>query len=140
MATEKICGIYCIENLVNGKKYIGQSNNVYKRWKAHIKELDNNYHCNSYLQKAWNKHGKENFLFNILETCQENELNEKEIYYIDKYSTYNSGYNLTIGGEGRRGYHLTDKHKDKIRNSRHNFKLMEILLRPIKTLNILQMS
>ena len=32
MAKEKICGIYCIENLVNHKKYIGQSVNIYTRW------------------------------------------------------------------------------------------------------------
>lgn len=125
MAREKICGIYCIKNLVNGKKYIGQSNNIYKRWKSHVRELDNNCHHNQYLQNAWIKYGKENFIFNILEECTENKLNEKEIFYIDKLHSYNSGYNLTIGGEGRRGYHLTDKQKAKIKNSRINFKHTE---------------
>ncbi len=38
---EKVCGIYCIENKVNGKKYVGQSIDIYKRWKQHRNELNN---------------------------------------------------------------------------------------------------
>lgn len=136
MARERICGIYCIENLINGKKYIGQSNNIYKRWKSHIKELNNNCHCNNYFQKAWNKYGEDNFYFNVLENCKENELNEKEIYYISKYSTYKSGYNLTLGGGGRRGYHLTDKQKEAIKNGRHDFKHSEETKRYISEIQI----
>lgn len=121
---DKNCGIYCIKNLINDKIYIGQSTNIKKRWKVHTKELNCNTHCNSYLQKAWNKYGSDNFKFYVLEKCDKKELNEKEIYYIKTLFAHcnQNGYNLTFGGEGRRGYHLTDKQKENIRNGRINFK------------------
>ena len=79
MAREIICGIYCIENIMDGKKYIGQSKNIYTRWYQHKLELNYNKHGNRYLQNAWNKYGENNFKFYIIEKCSEDELNEKEI-------------------------------------------------------------
>ena len=52
MAKEKICGIYCIENIINHKKYIGQSQNVFRRMYNHKNLLRNNKHHNSYLQNS----------------------------------------------------------------------------------------
>ncbi len=49
---EKICGIYCIENLINEKKYIGQSTDIYTRWQGHInwlKREDTRYEKNPHL-------------------------------------------------------------------------------------------
>ena len=105
MAKEKICGIYCIENLINRKKYIGQSIDIYNRWYHHKHELNNNSHYNRCLQNAWNKYGEENFNFFIIEECLEEELDNKEIYYIDHFDSHahvgnKQGYNLTTGGEG----------------------------------------
>ena len=57
MKNEIISGIYCIENIVTGHKYIGQSKNIYRRWKKHINALNMNSHDNSYLQNSWNKYG-----------------------------------------------------------------------------------
>lgn len=101
MAKEKICGIYCIENKTNGKKYIGLSKNIYKRWNDHKSRLNNKIHENIHLQRTWDKYGEENFSFNIIIKCVESELTEFEIYYIKLYNTnnYDFGYNMTIGGE-----------------------------------------
>ena len=114
MAKEKVCGIYCIENLVNGKKYIGQSKNIYHRWDYHKSNLNNNRHYNGYLQKSWNKYGADNFKFYILEKCTLKELNKKEKSWISYYNTKEAGYNLTYGGDGCMGRACSEITKYKI--------------------------
>ena len=101
MQENKISGIYCIENLSTGKKYIGQSVNIQDRWYKHKNELNNNHHDNDYLQKAWNKYGELDFKFYILETCEKDKLDELERYYIEYYNTLDrdKGYNLKSGGQ-----------------------------------------
>lgn len=99
--TDKITGIYCIENITNNKKYIGMSRDIKRRWGEHRTELDRHVHNNPYLQHSWDKYGKDNFKFYILEICEESVLSERECYYIKQFNTsyrYN-GYNLTLGGE-----------------------------------------
>ena len=105
MTNKNICGIYKITNIINEKVYIGQSINILRRWNEHIRELNKNLHVNKYLQSSWNKYGEENFKFEIVEECKIEELNEKEVYYINKYNSYRNGYNGTIGGDG----HIVDK-------------------------------
>lgn len=112
-------GIYSITNKINGKVYIGQSSDIEGRWKRHISFLNENSHHNKHIQAAWNKFGKDNFEFNVVEECTEDELNEREIYYIQKYDSYNSGYNLDLGGEGIRGYKHTPEQILKMRKA-HN--------------------
>lgn len=51
MGKEKLIGIYSITNKINGKVYVGQSVNVYKRWKDHKYELNKNIHHNIYIYK-----------------------------------------------------------------------------------------
>ncbi len=117
-------GIYCIENLVNGKKYIGLSINIEDRWYVHKTTLRGNYHDNSYLQNAWNKYGENNFEFWIIEKCGKNEtiLKKKEMHYIRFYNSFahdkNGGYNLSRGGDRNFGYKLTPeqlKHHIEVR-------------------------
>ena len=100
MYKEDYCGIYKIENLVNGKVYIGQSRCIFNRWRQHKQELNKGKHNNGHLQNAWNKYGKSNFDFSIIKLCDLEELNEYEILYISLFSSYNEkyGYNLTKGG------------------------------------------
>lgn len=101
------CGIYCFENLVNGKKYIGQSIHLKRRFQEHTTQLRLGKHINIHLQGAWNTYGEENFSKYVLEYCEPDELDEKEIYWIDFYDTLNNGYNLSEGGNGIRGYKHT---------------------------------
>ena len=65
----KICGIYKIENLVNGKVYIGKTVDFKERKKEHKLDLRLNRHYNNYLQNAWNKYGRENFKFEMVFLC-----------------------------------------------------------------------
>jgi len=99
---EKICGIYkiqCIEksNRNNGI-YVGQSVNIYERWYNHKNELKKNTHYNKHFQRIWNKYGESGFIFEIIETCNRKELNEKEIYWIKFYNSYDNGLNQNSGG------------------------------------------
>lgn len=104
-----------IKNNINDKSYVGQSINIENRWTHHKSELNNNKHINDYLQNAWNKYGEDNFSFIVIEECKESELNEKEIYYINKYNSMNNGYNLCEGGNGIRGYRHTKEEIEKMR-------------------------
>lgn len=105
-------GIYCIENKINGKKYIGQAYDIKSRWRVHKCELNKGKHINRYLQSAWNKYGESNFLFYVIEITDKASLSDREMYYINKEKTFGeNGYNLTAGGEGQRDRLLTDEQK-----------------------------
>lgn len=95
------CGIYKIENKLNGKVYIGQSINIEERWKKHRTISNNiNHECKNYpLYRSIYKNGLDNFDFSIIEECLEDKLNEREIYWIKYYNSYiPNGYNQTLGG------------------------------------------
>ena len=91
-------GIYKITNKINKKCYIGQSINIKERFYGH-KSSENNV----YLRNAFKKYGIDNFIFEVIEECKREELNQKEIYYIKLYKSTNRkfGYNLSPGGTGR---------------------------------------
>jgi len=81
-----ISGIYAINNIINGHKYIGSSINIKERWRLHILRLKNNIHHNIHLQRAWEKYGEENFNFIILLKCEIKHLLKNEQDYLDKES------------------------------------------------------
>ena len=83
--------IYKTTNLINSKYYIGKD------------EKNNPDYLGSglLLNRAIKKHGRENFKKEILETCtNRTELNEKEIYWIEKPKAIENGYNIALGGAG----------------------------------------
>lgn len=110
-----ISGIYKIQNKINNKVYIGQSGNIEQRWYVHSRELNKGIHCNRHLQAAWSKYGEDNFKFEIIERCPIDDLDEREIYWINYYDSFNNGYNLSQGGIGCRGYKHTEEEISKMR-------------------------
>lgn len=85
-------GIYIIKNLVNNKLYIGSAVNLKKRKREHFSLLKNNKHHSIYLQRAYNKYGKDNFIFELLECCEKTVLIIREQHYID---LINPNYNIS---------------------------------------------
>lgn len=103
-------GIYRFINNRTSEVYVGQSNNVWARRAGHYKELKMGTHHNKGLQED-HDHG-DKFTFEIVEEmphATRNELEEREIYYIEKFNSFYEGYNQTPGGE-------YDKYKGKYEN------------------------
>lgn len=91
-------GIYKITKINNGKSYIGQSNDIKRRFDEHIQK------DNLAIDKAITKYGAAAFKFEIIEECTLDQLDEKEIYWIAYYNTYKGiGYNCNPGGGNSRG-------------------------------------
>lgn len=95
-------GIYQIRNLINDKIYIGSSNDLPKRKREHFRVLFKNIHYNNKLQNSYNKHGKENFIFEVIEFVEDTDkLLKHEQYWIDKFNVVKNGYNKNpIAGKG----------------------------------------
>lgn len=116
---------YKITNLVNGKIYIGKCSNPKERWKSHLrmvahgKQDDHNRY--QYIHRAINKHGVENFLYEIIDEFNtEQEALDSEVKYIALYNSKDrdKGYNLTNGGDGASGYRFSDEQKTEMSRKR----------------------
>ena len=109
--------IYKITNIQNNKVYIGQSNNILRRWRDHKTNAfnSNDHNYNTHLYRSIRKYGLQNFSFEVLEECSISELDAREIYWISYYNSFKDKkhYNLTEGGEGMCGYSPTTKTKQK---------------------------
>ena len=125
MEVLKINYIYCYTNKQNGKKYVGQTNNIKRRYRQHKEDSFTNYNDARYNQTihcAIRKYGLDNFDFEILEVLENKtseEVNERETYWIrEKSSLAPNGYNLKAIGEANRGRNsssLSDADKNEIR-------------------------
>lgn len=80
---KKRSGIYKIQNIINGNFYIGQSVNLGRRRTNHFYELRHSKHGNEHLQRAFNKYGEENFIFEIILYCEPDELTYYEQSLVD---------------------------------------------------------
>lgn len=105
--------IYVRPNKINGKKYVGQATDLKKR--------QNDWNCltQPYAGPAINaaraKYGIDNFGFEILKECKDEELDYWEKYYIKELNTKAPyGYNLTDGGGGMSGYTLSEETRKKM--------------------------
>lgn len=91
-------GIYKITNKLNGKSYIGKASDLELRKEQHFEALQ-------YSNKSWYPEAREesnsidDFTFEVLQYCEEKELDAIEEYWIKKFDTYNNGYNKTEDGQ-----------------------------------------
>ncbi len=90
------CGIYCITNTKNKKRYIGSAVNIAARWKMHRGDLRRGEHHSGHLQAAWKKYGEAVFRFEIVTTCEPEQLLEQEQFWIDAFQTADDRYGYNI--------------------------------------------
>lgn len=128
-----LSGIYKIRNIINGHVYIGSAVNFKRRFKDHKNKLNRNTsHC-PHLQAAWNKYGKDSFVFEIIEYVNPEILLEREQFYIDslidnmKYNSMRIAQSHTgmkrsaetiekmkISAQNRKRPSLTEEHRKNI--------------------------
>ena len=102
--------IYKITNILNKKSYIGQtSKSLEKRFSQHKNNYTKPYFSQLVLYKAFNKNGIENFTFEKLEEVPNDQLDEREKYWIRFFNTYENGYNSTLGGKTTALYNWIQK-------------------------------
>lgn len=122
--------VYCIENLENSKKYIGQTTrNLEERFKEHCGNSGTS--VSPKLKNAIKKYGKDCFCVEVVwqsDNCSQKELDEKEIELIEKMNTLHpNGYNLTKGGSGGRHSDETKKILSKISKEMWDQKRQEMV-------------
>lgn len=129
--------IYCIENDINHKKYVGKTSfTIEERFKEHTCDYKYEREKNRPLYKAMEKYGVEHFHISKLEECEDSISNEREQYWINKLNTYSYGYNATIGGDGNPLYDhnaIWNKYKElnNIRKTADFFKCDRRIVRKI---------
>ena len=104
--------IYKIQNLENGKMYIGSTTSPRSRWNQHTSQLKKNNHHSTYLQNSWNKYGEHMFEFSIIDECEIEIQFTREREWVIKEKTHLAewGYNMAIP-EKDGGYTHTEHHK-----------------------------
>jgi group I intron endonuclease len=109
----KKIGVYTITNLINGKMYVGSTNNsFYERWRKHLKDLNANKHHSNKLQNSVNKHGVNNFKFEILEITEKEHTTSIERYWFNVLNPVVLGYNISHSTNGGcLGCKITDEHR-----------------------------
>lgn len=117
--------IYVIRNLMNGKVYVGQTKDFAQRKASHL------YCARKGLKRplydSIRKHGEENFLFEILEKCEPEHVNDREQHWVSHFDSSNleKGYNLTTGGNQHFDFSketrqkLSESHKGLPRSREH---------------------
>lgn len=93
-------GIYQLKSKSTGKVYVGLTGDLKTRKRSHLNYLKKHKHYNKYLQRNYNKYGKEDLVFSVLECCEEKFLEEREIFWIKELDACNKekGFNFSEGG------------------------------------------
>lgn len=113
MGRNTLSGVYAIYNCINDKAYVGSSSNLAGRFRSHLSELRKGVHYNEPLQRSWNKHGEENFIFLTLDLCPVIDLTDREQWFMDTWNVLDRafGYNILPNARTVAGY----KHSEATR-------------------------
>lgn len=124
-------GIYCIYNVVSGRRYIGSSTNIYRRLWKHFRALELGTHANQPMQNTWNLHGSDIFEYMVIEQVDDiTKLAEIEKFYIDVLACCDCrfGYNIMSQTTGQalvneRAQKISNKVKGQKKTEDHKAKI-----------------
>jgi hypothetical protein len=130
--TERYCEIYKIINISNGKIYVGQAvshilnHKRYRpyghegRFRCHVSEaFSTKKNQSHYLNNAIRKYGVNDFVVELIECCETEKSDEREIHYIKEFnSLFPNGYNLKNGGSV---FTHSDESKKRVSNGVMNY-------------------
>lgn len=108
-------GIYEIRNVKNGRRYIGSAVNVSKRWREHLRQLEDGNHHSQFMQRCWNKNGEESFIFRVILACDKENLIMYEQAFLDFHQPE---YNSAKLAGSQLGYRHSDESRKKMSKSR----------------------
>lgn len=101
---DKIAGVYQIENIIDGKLYIGSSVDIKTRFRSHKSYLRRGIHTNIHLQRAYNKYRKKNFIYSIILLCDpENTLLYEQMLLDAGIGDYNIAEDASAPNKGKYG-------------------------------------
>lgn len=106
--------IYLITNMINKKQYVGQTKrpDIQDRWRQHKHKM-----AGRHLVGAYNKYGVENFKYQIICICFDEDCDKYEEEYIKKFNTMSpNGYNLKGGG------HFSKLHPESLEKMKESLK------------------
>lgn len=100
--------IYIIKNDINDKVYVGKTTlTLQERFKEHCRAVNRKQCAKRPLYLAMKKHGCNHFSISLLE--ETDDIENREIYWIQQYDAYHRGYNATLGGDGKRYLSISDE-------------------------------
>lgn len=107
---DECSGIYRILCRANQKAYIGSAVNIKRRWMRHRNDLRSGQHHSTYMQRSYDKHGEDAFVFEVLEECAVSLLVEREQDYLDQLRPAFNTNPLATSSQGRI---MSDEEKHK---------------------------
>lgn len=124
-------GIYQIYSILTCGVYLGSTSNFTIRKQQHFLDLKLNRHCNPKLQHHYNKYGKDDLVFSIIEVCSKKRLIEREQFYID---TKHPSFNLCIiSCTSALGLKRSEEFKENRRGENNPSKRPEVIQKILKT-------
>lgn len=127
-----IAFIYAIENIHNGNMYIGSTVDYKSRWHTHRSALNNGKHHSFILQKAWDKYGKDSFIFKLLLICSSETryFYEQSLMRLQRYNVYRTVNECKVRGGWKHSEAFKAKmssvHKGKTLSDEHKKKLSDV--------------